>query len=87
MTMAPDNNEIHRALGRLEGKMDSILTTVSEAAVTSATRHKEFHEKHEELDGRLRTVENKLNWYAGVGVVVGFLFTQAIAPLKRLFGV
>lgn len=84
--MAPDANEIHRALGRLEGKMDAILTTIADAAVTSASRHKEYHEKHEEHDTRLRKVENKLNWYAGAGVVAGFVGTQLITPLKRLFG-
>lgn len=85
--MAPEMNEINRAIGRLESKLDAVLNTVSEASNASAIWRKEFHDKNAELDGRLRTVENKLNWYAGIGVVVGFIATQAIAPIKRLFGV
>ena len=83
--MAPDANDIHRSLGRLEGKMDAILQTVAEAAITSAARYKETHEQTEKLEGRLRVVEAKMNWYAGIGVVAGFIGTQLITPIWRLF--
>ena len=81
----PDANDIHRSLGRLEGKMDAILSTVAEAAITSAARYKETHENAEKMEARLRVVENKMNWYAGIGVVAGFVGTQLIAPIWRLF--
>ena len=82
-----DQNEIYRAIGRLESKVDAVLNTVSETSNKHGEFRKEFHDKHDKLDGRLCNVENKMNWAAGVGVVIGFLFTQAIAPIKRLFGV
>jgi tetrahydromethanopterin S-methyltransferase subunit G len=81
----PDANDIHRSLGRLEGKMDAILSTVAEAAITSAARYKETHENAEKLENRLRAVEAKMNWYAGIGVVTGFIGTQLIGPIWRLF--
>ena len=83
--MAPDANDIHRSLGRLEGKMDALIITMADSAAISAARYKETMTYTEEVEVRLRTVEAKMNWYAGIGVVVGFIGTQLLAPIWRLF--
>lgn len=53
--MAPEQHELHRALGRLEGKLDAVLEN-QERAVSET----------KDINQRVSKVEAKLNWYAGV---------------------
>lgn len=59
---SPDLTEIHRSVGRIEGKLDTFINQMAE------------HDKRTtELEVRTRKVENRQHWYAGAGAVVGGL--------------
>ena len=66
--MAHENSDIIRAIGRLEGKLDGVMSEQ-----TRITRYLET------ASVRLRSVESKQNriygWAAGVAAVVTLLFS------------
>jgi hypothetical protein len=57
-----DLAEIHRIVGQIEGKVDSLIE-----------RHDARDRTDEKRDARLRTVENRQHWYSGAGAIVGVL--------------
>jgi hypothetical protein len=57
-----DLTEIHRSLGRIEGKVDSLVE-----------RHDARDKNDEAREERLRTVENRQHWYSGAGAILGAL--------------
>lgn len=70
---AVDVAEIHRALGRIEGKQDSILNTQSELKAAHSTLRKDIDD-----------VRSKLNWYSGALAVIGF---AAVFLKDKIIGV
>ena len=55
-----DLTELHRAIGRIEGKIDTFIEQM-----------RLQDERHGKLEGRMRKVEARQHWYAGAGTVVG----------------
>lgn len=78
--------QIHRALGRIEGKLDGVLAEQQRQNHSTA----ELATKHEALVLRVNMTENTLGkilgWAAGVGVTGGVTGAGAFAALTRLFG-
>jgi hypothetical protein len=54
------NDELFLALGRLEGKMDSIITTMAVHA-----------EELQRLEGRIRTLEQSRSYFLGAAAIAG----------------
>jgi hypothetical protein len=59
--------ELHRAVGRMEGKIDGLAGKVDDIADLLATR--DAHEK--DIDKRVAAVEKKQAWYSGAAAAVG----------------
>lgn len=55
-------DEIHRSLGRIEGKVESIGDNVEE-----------IKRDLESFERRLRKLEAKQHWYSGVGAGLGMI--------------
>jgi len=51
--------DLHRAVGRIEGKVDAILDKLEE---TDA--------RHEKAEKRIGSIERKVHWYSGAAAVV-----------------
>lgn len=66
--------EIHRALGRIEGKQDIITSTVTG-----------LREDHDKLSKRVNGIETKLTWYTGAGAAVMFGVTFFKDKVLSLF--
>jgi hypothetical protein len=60
MTVPNQIADMHRAIGRMEGKLDSVLE-----------ERKAERERITEIEGRTRKVENRQHWYSGAGAVLG----------------
>jgi hypothetical protein len=58
-----DTADLHRAVGRIEGKLDTFIAQM-EAQDNRATN----------VEVRLRKVEARQHWYAGAGTVIGAIF-------------
>jgi len=71
----PSLDEINRSIGRLEGKMDQLTSTVVAQMKTQDDRTTAH-------DGRIRTVENRQHWYAGVGYALGSVMGILLAWFK-----
>lgn len=61
-----DNTELHRAVGRIEGKLDTFIAQM--AAQDDRTT---------DLEVRTRKVESRQHWYSGVGAGIGILLGAA----------
>lgn len=57
------SDEISRSLGRVEGKLDSLIETM-----------KGRDDRADDLDRRVGKVENRLHWYSGAAAALGSLF-------------
>lgn len=55
-----DVNELHRSLGRVEGKLDSLIESFGGQ-----------DKRHEELDRRVGRVEQRQHWYSGAATIIG----------------
>jgi hypothetical protein len=60
-------DELHRAVGRVEGKLDGLAGKVDDIAATLAAR--DGRDTH--VDKRLGAVEKKQAWYSGAAAAVG----------------
>lgn len=58
----PDLNTIYRAIGSLEGKVDTFITQM-----------RTQDDRTTNLEVRTRKVENRQHWYSGGGAVIGLL--------------
>jgi hypothetical protein len=56
--------DLHRAVGRIEGKLDSVIDMLTAANARHDARHDGF-------DKRVGAVENKQAWYSGAAATVG----------------
>ncbi|OQX12822.1 MAG: hypothetical protein BWK73_13995 [Thiothrix lacustris] len=71
------SDELNRALGRIEGKMDLLLD-----------KEKEQDKKLEGIDARLRTVETKSAVYGTVGgTLAGVGVSLIVGTLKSKLGI
>ena len=70
------STELHRDLGRLEGKVDSILIMFSEQM-----------RKNEKTEERLANVESKLMWAAGIASAVMFVIGSLTSSLLKKIGI
>jgi hypothetical protein len=62
MTAPNQIAEMHRAIGRMEGKLDHVLE-----------ERKAERERLLDIEGRTRKVENRQHWYSGAGAILGAL--------------
>ena len=60
--MMADQQDLLLAIGRLEGKMDSILATM-----------RQYGEEIERIDNRVRKLEQSKAWMLGAAAVIGAL--------------
>lgn len=69
-----DARQLFLAIGRLEGKVDSLLTLSQklEAEVS-------------DMDQRLRTLEHSRHFLMGISAVIGAVASVAVAIATRLF--
>lgn len=74
--MADENPllEIHRALGRIEGKQDYITANVTG-----------LRDDHDKLAKKVNTIDAKLQWYTGVGATIMFSVTFFKDKILSLF--
>jgi Ser/Thr protein kinase RdoA (MazF antagonist) len=68
-----DLTEIHRSVGRIEGKLDALAERF-EAHDTAAGQ----------VEARVRTVENRQHWYSGAGAVLGAVLGAFGVHLKGI---
>lgn len=62
-----DFNELARSLGRVEGKLDSLVDLVKTGGQQQDTRH-------DALAKRVGRIESKQHWYSGAAATAGALF-------------
>ena len=87
------NNELHRALGRIEGNVSTLLatTTLLQATVTAVQvgvasilqDNVQCHQDRVDHGKRINAVERRQYWTAGAGTVAGMLAGYIV----HLFGV
>lgn len=74
--MAPEHNELHSRLGRLEGKIDSVLDN-----------QLDVKRRAEQLETRMSVVEAKVNrWGGGIAVILGIYVFIGEKIRNVLFG-
>jgi len=67
--------ELHRAIGRVEGKLDTFIEQM-----------KAQDNRTIELEVRTRKVENRQHWYSGLGAAIGLLLGSFGAHVPGKFG-
>lgn len=68
--------ELQRALGNVEGKLDGVVSALTTLNLTLAARHIDMDKRLEMADDRINSVENKLYWMTGVGAALMFVATK-----------
>jgi hypothetical protein len=61
------SDEISRSLGRVEGKLDSLIETIK-------VRNERDDDRSDSLEKRVGKVEAKQHWYSGAAATLGALF-------------
>lgn len=61
-----ENTELHRAVGRIEGKLDTFIQQMASQ-----------DDRTTDLEVRTRKVEGRMHWYSGAAAAIGTLFTFA----------
>ncbi len=72
--------EIHRSLGRMEGEMKRLVDEVK-------ANNDNSNKNNDEMDGRLRKVENRQYWHSGASSVIGAIGGYILTTIKSSFGV
>jgi hypothetical protein len=62
--MTEEFQELHRALGRIEGQLATVIEMVG-------TRNARDDARDERVNKRVAAVEKKLAWYSGAAATVG----------------
>lgn len=57
-----EGTELHRAVGRIEGKLDTFITQMASHDTRTT-----------DLEVRTRKVESRQHWYAGAGWMLGMI--------------
>jgi hypothetical protein len=60
-----DQSELQRALGQVEGKLDSVIAMLKDNGT-----------KHENLEVRVRKVEGRLLYFSGAAVALAFILAK-----------
>ena len=68
--MSESDEQVHRALGRIEGTQVQILSAVGN-----------LHDDHKRLEKRTGRIERKLSWYAGAVASIAVVSTASIKYL------
>jgi len=76
--MSNETNELLLAVGRLEGKMDSMQSDFRETKRVVDKQIGDINEQHGKIEERLRSAENKWAWVLGASAVIAFLAPYAI---------
>jgi hypothetical protein len=80
-------NVTEREMGRLEQKVDTILSNQDRFLELHEKLDNRLSEKHESLQTRLGSVENKLHWYTGSLAAISGTFIFLGEQIKRaIFG-
>lgn len=58
----PDLTDLHRSVGRIEGKLDTFISQMATHDVRTT-----------DLEVRTRKVENRQHWYSGVAAAIGLV--------------
>lgn len=66
MTTSNSLTDLHRAVGRIEGKIDTFIKQLESHDVRTT-----------DLEVRTRKVEGRQHWYSGVGAAIGMLLGAA----------
>lgn len=80
--MENHSDAFSRSLGRIEGRLELILSRVD----TQARDQAEIKKTVDSLSGRVARVEQKLWYWSGALVVIGVLLTTFKAKLVALLG-
>lgn len=70
-----DDTEVHRALGRIEGKMDGLIAFSKQHTDRmdgQDTRMDKQDERIDATDARVSKIENKLMFYGGIAAATVF---------------
>lgn len=73
MLQPEDSNQLFLALGRLEGKVDSLLAL-----------NQKLEEEVSHLDQRLRTLEHSRHFLLGISAVVGAGVSLAVSLFNKI---
>lgn len=64
------NTELHRVLGRMEGKLDGVLASVAG-----------LHKDHEKLESRVHSLESRVYGYAGGVAILAAIAVAFLRPI------
>lgn len=78
--MSDQTNELLLAVGRLEGKMDSMQSDFRETKRDFDKRLDAFQTQYAELEERVRKSENRWAWVLGASAMIAFA-APYITPL------
>ena len=68
--------ELQRALGVVEGKLDGVVSSIATLSTTLAARELATDKRRDEAHDRINQVERKLYWMTGVGAALMFVATK-----------
>lgn len=73
--MTATNDEIYRAIGRLEGTLKTFMDqmAVQDNRTTAIEARLRVVESNTVIENRLRRVENRQYWLSGAGSIIGTL--------------
>lgn len=78
-----DNTDLHRSMGRLEGKVDLILSNLNTHLLEDTARFDKIHVRQDTLDSRQDSMAKQV-WMAAGGLSVLILFVQNFDTLSKL---
>lgn len=81
--MEQHTDAFSRSLGRIEGRLELILSRVD----TQARDQAEMKDKVSKLTDRVSKVEQKLWYWSGALLVIGAIFTTMKAKIMAILGV
>ena len=78
-------NVTEREMGRLEQKVDTILSNQDRFLELHEKLDNRLSEKHESLQTRIGAVENKIHWYTGGMAAISATFVFMGDQIRRTF--
>jgi hypothetical protein len=77
-------NVTEREMGRLEQKVDTILSNQDRFMEMHEKLETRITEKHETLQSRIGSVENKIHWYTGGMAAISAAFVFMGDQIRRI---
>lgn len=73
--MTATNDEIYRAIGRLEGTLKTFMDqmAVQDNRTSAIEARLRVVESNTDIENRIRRVENRQYWLSGAGSIIGML--------------